>query len=62
MVLWLYGFSGNFAILFQANFKKRRETCIIPTKLSFPKKRKNGKKKKKAISQDGIQTGQKESE
>jgi hypothetical protein len=62
MILWFYGFSGNFAILFQANFKKRSETCTSTNKSIFPKKQKNGKKKKKAMIKDGMQTGQKETE
>lgn len=59
MLLW---FSGNFAILFQANVEEIIEPAQVPIKIYFPKKQKNGKKKKKAMIKDGMQTGQKETE
>jgi hypothetical protein len=39
-----------------------RQSSSINKKIFFQKKTEKGKKKKKAISKDGMQTGQKETE
>jgi len=47
IVLWFYGFSGNFAILFQANVEEIIEPAQVPIKICFQRNRKTEKRKRK---------------
>jgi len=59
MVLWFFRKLCDFI---SGNVEEIIEPIQIPIKIYFPKKQKNGKKKKKAMIKDGMQTGQKETE
>jgi hypothetical protein len=55
-------FPETLRFYFRQTLKREVKPAQYQQNYLFQRKQKNGKNKKKAISQDGIQTGQKESE
>ncbi len=55
-------FPETLRFYFRQTLKREVKPAQYQQNYLFQRKQKNGKKKNKAISKDGIQTGQKESE